>query len=77
MQIPNSSSTSVKISSDGTTAVDTNYFFQSLETCPRGVGVQLLTIYGKAIDGQWTGQKDVVGWAPYPKVPAWMKKLLK
>ena len=65
-----------KISGDGTTAVDPNYYWQSLSTCPRGVSVWLLTKYGKAIDGQFTGQKDIVGWCPKPKIPDWMKEMM-
>ena len=65
-----------KLSSDKTTAVDPNYYWQSLETCPRGVSVWLFTRYGKPIDGQYTGQKDIVGWCPKPKVPQWMKEMM-
>jgi len=66
-----------KISSDGTTAVDHNYYFQHLDSCPRGVSVWLMTRYGKAIDGQYTGQKDIVGWCPKPKIPESMKELMR
>ena len=65
-----------KISGDGTTAVDPNYYWQSLSTCPRGVSVWLLTKYGKAIDGQFIGQKDIVGWCPNPKIPQHIKELM-
>lgn len=65
-----------KISGDGTTAVDPDYFWQDIQSCPRGVSVWLLTKYGKAIDGQYTGQTDIIGWCGKPKIPVWMKKLL-
>lgn len=65
-----------KISSDGTTAVDPSYYWQHLDTAPRGVSIWLLTKYGKAIDGQWLGQDDVVGWCPKPKIPQWMKEMM-
>lgn len=65
-----------KISSDGTTAVDPSYYWLSLSTAPRGVSIWLLTKYGKPIDGQYTGQSDVVGWCPKPKIPAWMKEMM-
>jgi hypothetical protein len=35
-----------KISKDGTTAVDRDYYWRSLDTCPRGVSVWLLTRWG-------------------------------
>lgn len=66
-----------KISSDGSTAVDPNYYWQDLRTAPRGVSLWLLTKYGKPIDGQYTGQKDIVGWCPKPKTPDFMKELMK
>ena len=67
-----------KISDDGTTAVDPNYYWQDLSTCPRGVSVWLLTRYGKPIDGQWDGQdKNVVAWCPKPKIPQHIKELMK
>lgn len=66
-----------KISGDGTTAVDPDYYFKCLSTCPRGVSVWLLTKYGRAIDGQYSGQKDIVGWCPKPKIPDFMKELMK
>ena len=67
---------SYKISGDGTTAVDHDYYWRSLDTCPRGVSVWLLTRYGRAIDGQWNGQEDMVGWCPKPKIPTWMKEMM-
>jgi len=66
-----------KISSDQTTAVDPDYYWKDLATCPRGVDVWLLTKWGKPIGGQFTGQNDVVGWCPKPKIPDWMKVKMK
>lgn len=65
-----------KISSDGTTAVDPDYYWLHLNTAPRGVSIWLLTKYGKPIDGQWADQLDIVGWCPKPKIPAWMKEMM-
>lgn len=65
-----------KISDDGTTAVDPDYYWRHLDTAPRGVSIWLYTKYGKAIDGQYTGQNDIVGWCPKPKVPKWMKEMM-
>lgn len=44
-----------------------------------GFGVDLTNIIldsDKAIDGQWNGQTDVVGWCPKPKIPKWMKEMM-
>ena len=65
-----------KISGDGTTAVDPDYYWLPLISCPRGVSVWLLTRWGKAIDGQYSGQADIVGWCPKPKIPSWMKEMM-
>jgi hypothetical protein len=69
--------TTHKISGDGTTAVDPDYYWRSLDTCPRGVSVWLLTRWGRAIDGQW-GDKtlDIVAWCPKPKIPQHIKELM-
>lgn len=69
--------TDYKVSGDGTTAVDPHYYWRDAPSAPRGVSVWLLTRYGKAIDGQYTGQKDVVGWCPKPKIPDHIKELMK
>lgn len=71
--------TNVKTSSDRVAAVDHEYEFQPMETCPLGVKVQLLTRYGVAIYGSAGARKDpfFVGWAPCPKVPAWAKALMR
>ena len=68
----------VKVSSTHKVAVDQDYFWQPLETCPRGANVWLLTKYGKSIEGMYApGDKTVVAWCPRPKVPEWAKALMK
>ena len=66
-----------RISTDGTTAVSKEVQYLPLSECPRGVYVWLLTRYGKAIDGIYSGQDDVVGWFPKPTIPKYMKELLR
>ena len=66
-----------KISDDGTTAVDPDYYWRDLATAPRGMSLWLLTKYGIAINGQYTGQTDIVGWCPKPKIPQHIKELMK
>lgn len=65
-----------KISGDGTTAVDPDYYWRTLGTAPRGVNVWLLTRYGVAINGAYAGQKDIVAWCPKPKIPQHIKELM-
>lgn len=63
-----------KLTSDQSTAVATDYFWQPLSTCPEGAKVQLLTIGGVAIYGQYrAGDTFYKAWAPCPKIPDWMK----
>lgn len=58
-------------------AVDPEYFYQHMETCPRGVEVQLLTRWGRAVTGLWDGKdKQFIGWAARPKIPASIKALM-
>ena len=56
------------LNSDGTVAVDPDYFWRPMHTCLRGVKVQLLGDGGVAIYGTYDG-KDLFwqGWAPLPK----------
>lgn len=64
----------VKITSDKSTAVDQDYFWRPLETCPLSAKVQLLTQGGIAVYGQYHREaKGYLGWAPLPKRPEWMK----
>lgn len=58
-------------------AVDHNYFYQPMATCPRGVEVQLLTKWGRSVPGYWDGKdKQFVGWAGRPKIPDSIKALM-
>jgi len=50
------------------TAVATDYFWQPMCTCPRGVKVQLLGKGGVAMYGQYNGKDDFYeAWAPLPR----------
>lgn len=50
-------------------AVDQNYFWQPIETCPRGVKVQLLGQGGVAMYGTYNGRDTFyTAWAALPKV---------
>lgn len=61
---------SASLDSTGTTAVDRNYFWQPLSTCPRGAKVQLLGRGGVAMYGTYTGKEQFyTHWAPLPKLP--------
>ena len=60
----------MRIDSTKTTAVDPDYYWQSLDSCPRGVKVQLLSIEGVAVYGQYDGKDSFwTHWAPLPKKP--------
>lgn len=65
----------VKITSDKAAAVDQDYYWRPLDTCPLGAKVQLLTQGGIAVYGQYSrGAPGYLGWAPLPKRPEWMIK---
>lgn len=66
-----------RLSSDGTTAVDPNYFYRTMDSCPVNASVWLLTKYGKAIDGVYRGEPDIVGWCPKAKIPPEIKELMR
>lgn len=58
-----------KLDSTGTVAVDHNYFWLPIDTCPRGVKVQLLGAGGVAMYGTYNGKdKFYTHWAPLPKI---------
>lgn len=58
-----------EIDSTGAAAVDRSYFWQPMETCPRGVKVQLLGRGGVAMYGSYNGKdKFYTHWAPLPKL---------
>lgn len=64
-----SNNPSFKADSTGTVAVDHNYFWQRIDTCPRGVKVQLLGTGGVAMYGTYNGKdKFYTHWAPLPKL---------
>ena len=49
-------------------AVDHEYFWQPMSSCPNGVKVQLLNSGGVAVYGTWDGKsKFWQAWAPLPK----------
>ena len=56
-------------STSKTVAVDQDYFWQPLDTCPLGVKVQLLGLGKVACYGLYSG-KDTFwkAWAPLPKI---------
>ena len=57
------------ISRDGVAAVDPDYFWRPIATCPHTVKVQLLSRYGVATYGQYHGEVKSywTHWAPLPK----------
>ena len=62
----------IKVSTDKV-AVDQNYYWQHMDTCPRGVKVQLLGIGGLPSYGNWDGKNRFwQAWAPLPKKPEWL-----
>jgi hypothetical protein len=55
----------VEINSARTVAVDREYYWQPMDTCPRGVKVQLLGAGGVAVYGQYHGKDPWwTHWAP-------------
>lgn len=59
-----------RISTDGTIAVATEYYWQPISTCPLSVKVQLLGRGGVAHYGTYFGTDDFyTHWAPLPRIP--------
>ncbi len=59
--------TDVKISSNKV-AVDQNYYWSPMSTCPTNVKVQLLNAGKVAVYGTYDGKNpEWKGWAPLPK----------
>lgn len=59
----------IRLDSSRQAAVDGGYHWRPMESCPRGVKVQLLGAGGVASYGSWDGKNDFWrGWAPLPKV---------
>lgn len=56
-----------ELNSERTVAVDREYYWRGMDTCPRGVKVQLLGRGGVAVYGAYNG-KDTwwTHWAPLP-----------
>ena len=64
-----------QLNSDGTVAVDPEYFWRPLATCPRSVKVQLLGEGGVAVYGMYDGQDSFWKfWAPLPKINKQLEK---
>lgn len=58
-----------QIDSTGKVAVDPDYYWQPIKTCPHNVKVQLLGKGGVAMYGQYNGRDTFyTHWAPLPKV---------
>jgi hypothetical protein len=65
----------VRLTKDGTAVVDTEYYWQPIETCPMSAKVQLLSVHGVAVYGE-VHERNLNGkekfwthWAPLPKKP--------
>lgn len=57
-----------KVNREGV-VVDHAYYYQPIETCPRGSKVLLLTAGEVAVIGHYSGNPDhYLGWAPLPKI---------
>ena len=53
---------------DNTVAVDYDYYWLPMASCPRGVKVQLLNPGGVAVYGTYDGKNSIwQNWAPVPK----------
>ena len=58
------------INNDKTVAIANDHYLQPMDTCPRGVKVQLLTTGGVLVYGTWNGRdKGYTSWYPLPKQP--------
>ena len=56
------------INRDKTVAVSTTQFWETMDSCPRGVKVQLLGAGGVAVYGLWDGKNPFwQAWAPVPR----------
>lgn len=57
-----------RLNTEKTVAVSTSYYWEPMESCPRGVKVQLLGIGGVAVYGMYDGRNRFwEAWAPLPK----------
>lgn len=60
----------IQLSKDGVAVVDTDYYWQPIETCPMSAKVQLLSRHGVAVYGSYHGNNEDnfwTHWAPLPK----------
>jgi hypothetical protein len=59
-----------RVNQDHAVVVATDYYWLPMDTCPRGMKVQLLNMGGVAVYGQYDGKyPHWQGWAPLPKKP--------
>lgn len=66
---PTAAEPQLQVDSTGAAMVDTAYYWQPIETCPRGVKVQLLGRGNVAVYGVWNGKDDFwTHWAALPKL---------
>lgn len=50
-------------------AVDPDYYYRPMSTCPRGCKVLLCTLNEVAVIGSWNGRDpQFIGWSPLPKI---------
>lgn len=60
--------TNIRINPEGV-AVDPEYFWQPMGSCPLNTKVQLLNPGKVAVYGKWNGKDNFwIGWAPLPKL---------
>lgn len=64
-----------EMAADGAAAVDRDYHWRPMSTCPRSTKVQLLGRGGIAVYASWDGSASYwwLGWAPLPTRPEWMR----
>jgi len=64
----------IKISQMAKVAVDQTYFWQPMESCPKGVKVQVLPKEGVArYEAVTSKSQGLLAWAPLPNKPEWLK----
>lgn len=65
----------VQMSSDRAAAVDREYHWRPMSTCPLGTKVQMLGRGGVAVYSSYNGKTAGwwIGWAPLPTRPEWMR----
>jgi hypothetical protein len=59
----------VTLNKDQTVAIDRDYYWRPIATCPAGVKVQLLNPGGVAVYGKYNGKERWFShWAPLPSM---------